>query len=334
MSSILNNVFRLIKIIEQDSFRIEIRKQYEEMHHSETLATSIGYNGRTMHNQFLGYLIINGNRDNINSTSPWKIPEIPNELIEKLSYGHSYIKKVNEMCLAKFSETIPNASTVLDPYWICESKRKYANEINIRCSELERLVQSFQLGRSYQIISNRLKYMPQIRDMKQEDIAKAVYAIINQINKSGFKNCPDDLVQLSMKINLKNPESIIGSIIMSMIQIHSSLMCIDQLLFQAFVTDKMICLNQDNVFQISYNGSTFLSDSIELHTIEMLFDPGQIVIIDLPNDITPMRGKFYHINTIEDKFSQDSGNEAIVGARRVNDSASYFTNITDSIFDI
>ncbi|GEM_PF-6913784 len=331
MSTILGNTFKLTKDIEHNPKRDSIKLMLSELLRSDITGGEIGYHGSQMYRQFLGYLRIYNDRDRINRESFIKINELPSETIDLLTFGHQYIKSVNSLLLMPLLEMIPNAYKIIDPYWIYENhKNKYA-EIDISSPSLNALVESFRLSKPFQIIKNRLNYAPQLKDIKEQDIANAVYSIIERIKKSGLKHCPDDLFETSLKINNPNPESIVSAIILCLINIHSSLQVIDQLLYQAFSSDKMISLDENNIYNVLHMGSNFISESIEVCSCELVHIPGVVIVIDLPFDKLPQKKKFCMVEQVQMKFSQEYGNEFIVGARCIDDCASSYPNLVNNI---
>jgi len=116
-----------------------------------------------------------------------------------------------------------------------------------------------------------------------------------------------------------------------MIHLHSSLQVIDQILFQSFISDKIICLDENNIYNVSHMGSNVISEVLEVMTSELVHQPGEVVIVDLPYDNLPNPKRFCMVEQIEMKFSQDFGNEFIVGARCVDDTASNYPNLIRKI---
>ena len=331
MSNILVNTFKLTKEIKINPKRSLIKQVFSELHKSDLTGGTIGYQGSHLYRQFLGYLAIYNDRERINKESPIKIEELPQETIDLFTYGHSYIKALNKLCLNPLLELIPSSYKVLDPYWIMENQKSFSNEVDISSPSVNSLVQSFQLSKPFKVIKNRLNYAPQLKDLKEQDIANAVYSIIERIKQFGLKNCPEDLFELGLRVNLVNPESILSAIILSLINIHSALQIIDQVLFQSFITDKIICLDESNIYSVSHMGSNRLSEIIEVVSSELVHLPGEIIIIDLQFDNLPQKKRFCMVEQIQMKFSQDFGNEFIVGTRCVDESASGYPNLIRNI---
>jgi len=118
MTNILNNVFALTKEIKSDPKRNPIKQIFIELHKSKLTSGTIGYHGRQLHKQFLGYLAIYSDRERINKESLIKIEDLPNETIDLFTYGHSMLKGVNQLCLSPLLNMIPSSYEVIDPFWI------------------------------------------------------------------------------------------------------------------------------------------------------------------------------------------------------------------------
>lgn len=331
MSTIIGNIFKLTKDIELNQKRDSIKHMLSDLHRSDLTSGEIGYHGSRLYKQFFGYLSIYNDRDRINKESTIKIGELPTETIGLLTYGHQYIISINKLLLTPLLKMIPHAYKVIDPYWIYENKNNKYNEIEVSSPSLNSLVQSFQLSKSFQIIENRLNFAPQLRDLKEQDIANAVYSIIERIKKSGLKNCPDDLFEVSLKINIPNPESIISAIILCLINIHASLQVIDQLIFQSFSSDKMISLDETNIYNVLHMGSNIIGEAIEVCSCELVHMPGVVIVIDLPFEKLSKKRKFCMVEQVQMKFSQEYGHEFIVGTRCIDESASSYPNLIKNI---
>ena len=335
MSNILANAFLLTKDIENDTIRNCIRDSFNSIHKDDKFNSTLGYHGRHLYKQFLGYLFVNGNRGKLISEMQLPIPEMPDGILCEFEKGHSFINTVNNYCLNPLVELIPNSYKVINPYWEMGRGLKNSSEnIKIKYASFDRLVQSFQLDKPYKILRNRLRYIPKIKEMKEEDVYKAVYSLLERIKKFGLKHYPEDFVALSFSINQKNPESMLAAILFCLIHIFSSLKSIDQILFQSFISDKLTCLDEDNVFNIISMQSNIISDIIEVGTVETIPFPGDVIIVKLPHSVIPYKDNFCLIENIELKFSQDYGNETIVGMRCINNSASYYGNLLKNIKEI
>jgi hypothetical protein len=327
MSNILKNVFKMTNDIKSNPLRETINSCYKELQNSNGLGNSIGYHGRQLYKQFLGYLLIYDNREKINSELPYKIPELPNEIIESLVKGHSYIKKINRSCLNPLLTLLPNAYKILDPYWENERTKDFSSTIDIQGDGFQSLLQSFQLDSTYQILKNRLQYIPKFIEVKEDDLAKAIYSALARIREFGLKHCPDDILQLSMSINKKVPEYISGSILFALIHIYASLQCIDQIIFQAFIDTKLSCFDESNIFKIETIQSNALSNIVEFKTTRAFFFPGEVIIIKLPRSNLPFEEEFYYVENVETKVSQEFGEEGMIGARAINNKACYYSNL-------
>lgn len=331
MSNILSKCFLLMNEVKDDPLRSDLKETFDQLHKADLTSGSIGYYGRHVYKQFLGYLSIYSDRERINRESPIKIPDLPEAVINCLTYGHSYIQSINSQCLLPLADLIPASELIVNPYWIYESKQRLPT-VPIQTSEAQMsLLQSFQLSKPFKIIRNRLEIAPKLAELKEQDVANAVYSILERIKQFGLKNCPEDLFAAALKINQRTPESILSAIVISLICIHSSLQVIDQLIFQAFVSDRFRVLDESNIFSVSHMGSNGLSDILEVKSdIDASF-PGDIIVIELPYDELPEKKRFCLVESIQMNISQEFGNENITGARCVDSAACLYPNLARNL---
>jgi len=141
-------------------------------------------------------------------------------------------------------------------------------------------------------------------------------------------------MDLGLKINTRTPETILGAILFALMDIHSSLSVINQLVFQAFTTNQFLCLDGDTIFAVLYNGSNSLSDVLEIKSTEGTFDPGEVVIVDLPVTGLAETKHFYRVESIHFSDSKDFGQEFTTGCRCISNTASIYGNLTKNIVDI
>lgn len=332
MSNILNNTFKVTNILEKTSERTLVKEKLLDLQKTDIQNGELFYHGSHLNKQFLGFLVLYSDRNRINKESPIKIEELPDETLKLLSYGHNYLDTINRLCLNPLLDLIPNAYKVINPYWYLQRKISFSNEIKISNSELDNLVQSFQLSKPFQVIKNRLRYIPEFRNLKEQDIVNSVYSTMGKIGKGGLKNCPQEVFDLGLRINKKSPEAFLGSLVFSLICIHSALQIIDQILFQSFISDKLTSLNEDNVFNILQRSSNGLSETIELTTSELIYTTNEVILVQLPEkETTENKKDFCLVEEIKVSFSQDFGNESTVGLRCIDESATIYPNLIKNI---
>lgn len=334
MSNILKNTFAVMEEIKKKPTTQEINRVISDLNNSSITDGNLGYQARHLYRQFLGYLFVYQKRNKINADEIMKIEEISDDKLRKIEYGHNYISYINKQCLASLSLILPAAYPIIDPYW--EISRNL--RINIlekpESESINKLVQSFQLRNSFKIIQNRINLIPEYKNLKEQDAINAFYSIREKIKQLGLNGSSRDFSNSLMTINNKEPESILLSIIFSLIDIHSALMVIDQLLFQAFTSEKFICLDESNIFSIPHYGSNILSNIIEVKTDQVIFKTGEVILIKLPENELPDTKMFCFVENIKLNFSQDFGNESTVGMRCIDDSASIYANMAQQIKEI
>lgn len=334
MSNILKNTFAVMEDIKRNPKRQEINSVIADLNNSSITDGNLSYQARHFYRQFLGYLFLYQKRDQINADEIMKIEEISDEKLRNIEYGHNYISYINKQCLGSLSLILPAANLIIDPYWEL-SRDLELNTLEAPESEsINKLVQSFQLRKSFKIIKNRINLIPEYKNLKEQDAINAFYSIREKIKQLGLNGSSHDLFNSLITINNKEPESILLSIIFSLIDIHSALMVIDQLLFQAFTSEKFICLDEGNIFSIPYNGSNFLSNVIEVKTDQVVFQPGEVILIKIPENESSDTKKFCFVENTKLNFSQDFGNESTVGMRCIDDSASIYANMAQQIKEI
>lgn len=333
MKSIINQVFDITKIIEQNSHRQEIIDNYEQMRKNENVHGSIEYLGRRQYKQFLGFLLVNDQKGKINSNSPLKIKELDSKIIDSFIYAHSIIRNINRKCLSPLNNLIPEAFKIVDPYWEYDSKDKFLKDICLNDDIVDEFLNSYHNSIMYDIVKKHLSYIPKLRDMKKEHIFTGMKTFKQKIIESGFEKCPDEIFKLFLRMKSKSPDTILSGLFLILIYINSSLKNIDQILYQSFLVSKLERLDLDNIYNLSGKGSNSLSSYYKLSTFQVLPEAGEVVILVLPNDKADakMQKEFCRIENVSMKFSQDFGNEFNLGLRVLDENVSAFGNILKSI---
>lgn len=330
MSKVKERIFSFSKEIMNDSNRSQILDLYNNLHKNKTTTDHLGYYGRKQYKQFLGYLNINSQKDQINMNFPGEISGMDSLTYESFIYGHNYIRKINNLCLAPLLELLPAAYNIIDPYWEIDPKNKFYSEVTLDNECLNKFVRSFQLSKPFKIIKNKLETIPGLKDMKEQDMINGFYGMKERIKKFGLNNCPEELFEVVMKINQNTQTSLFSSVIFSLLYINSSLQCINQLLFQKFTSNKLTSLNENNISNIYNMGSNSLSQTYELLTTEPVLFCGSILYLEIPDKHENIKD-FCIIDELNISFSQEYGNEFKVGLRGTDGNFSYYGNLLSNI---
>jgi len=332
MSTVLSEVFALMNVIKSESHRAMIKKVTEELCNVKVgSSSSIGFHSNQMGTQFLGYLFIDGNYDKIKNDTGLSFKKLSDSEKAELMYGHRYIRTINHQCLNPMLTILPNAYEVIQPYWLTEKKMKPYSNLQIDSDIIGALLTAFAESYPFKIIQNRVNLMPGILKIPSDKIADLVYSTIHRINQHGLKNVPSEFDDPKFKLNDRTPDSVMTAVVLSLILLRSSLEVVDQLLYQAYTTDKLIKVDKNNLFNVTEMSRNALSEVVEIKTDMIIQHNYTVILMLLPSPTGEEEKYFSHVESLQMLYSQDYGMEYTIGTRTINANANVYPFLQQSL---
>jgi len=339
--SILQEAYRVCKYIKSLPMREKVTRLIHNLHSAiPTEGTQnrsygeLGYLGGKASIQFLGYLIVNQKRDVLeDSPYPIRIGSLsPNEL-SLLEKTHRFILQIDKNCRDYLGTILPNAVDAINPYLQHNYKFQHVSDkgIDLNLESIGNLCASFRQHPSLRIIREHLTHTNNIHQIPKEHLSRVVLTILSRIDSYGLFNVPPDLQQLEITVKKNSQGYHVGKILTALVALKTSLSILNQLLYQAFLYDKLVVLNQENVFQIEKHYRNFLGESISVSSQflnhEIFSNTGGIVLIKLRSNNHKIDG-LYRIERINVSLSADFGSSMKIGLRRIDNNLNCYPGLT------
>ena len=334
--SIKTETYNICKEIKKIELRNRVKGLIDELNISSKQnkgasndRSEYGYIARKQNAQFMGYLIVDEKREEIEKDSPSKVPEIELEEKELLKKAHCIIKYLNEKLTHSIVERVPHLKLTLNPY----SQFSYP-EFTIDIKQIidigifDNLIEAVSNCNVIKNINNSLNKL--IQNNPSEKYLGVVLAFINKIESYGVNNTPEGFKNLNFKKD--SPEYISNKLLFLLMSFRKVLENINQLIYQAFLMDKLVVLNDNNIINILENSTHMIGQGLTI-----LIQPNAREICTLPGDLILVRHNFSNINNlcvVEEEnlsFSMEIGNQIEFKLRTVDDNLNPYFGLINNI---
>ncbi len=339
--SILQAAYRVCKSIRS----LPVREEVKGLIHNLSFGSlaegtqsrsyrELGFLGKNASIQFLGYLVVNQKGDVLEDL-PYqtKIGSLSPDELSLLERTHRFILQIDKNCCDYLGAVLPNAVDAIDPYLQHDYKFQRVPDkgISLNLESIGNLCAAFEQHPSLRIIREHLTPRNNIRQIPKERLSCVVLTIVSRIDSYGLFDEPPDLQQLEITVKKNSQRYHVGKILTALVALKTSLSILNQLLYQAFLYDKLAVLNQENVFQIGKHSRSFLGESIsvssQLLNHEIFSNAGGMVLIKLPLNNHKIDG-LYRIERNDVSVSADFGNSMKLGLRRIDNDLNCYPGLT------
>lgn len=298
---------------------------------------NFGMAARQLRAQLLAYLIVDRDKQAIAENYPplnWCDGLTTDERL-LLAGAYRDFDNLNSACIANFINTHPFFLLALNPYeqFGYEIPDDALDTFLLQPEDIELMAESFQRHRAFTIANESfLKIQEQLQEHADDFYAKAVFSLENKLLDSGPLSTPRQLSDIFFRSAPDSVQRITHRFIAALLSIKSSLTTLDELVFQAILTNKLPVLNENNIIEFgslvghaSGNGLTILAQSGEsLSPIDI----GLVLVkdrtIDIPLDL-------FFVEAINFQSSQDLGDTLDLHLRDVNENLNRFSRLLDNI---
>jgi len=338
--SLKSDTFILCKKIWELKIREPIKKLIRELNISsgtsiggERDRSNFGYIARQQIAQFLGYIIVDEKRAEIEK-SPYTrvVPILSEKEIELLRKAHFILEYLDGRCTSIVTAVIPNSGKALDPYsQFSYSKRDFNIAEIVDQNIFTLLISAFH---SSDIVQNILSISPELsKKIPASEYFGAAFSFIKRLERCGVHDTPEDFKEIKYTITRDSAEYLVQKLLFSVMCLRKILTNINQLLHQAFLSDKLIVFNEDNIVDIvKYNhhhageGITLL---IQPLGNEFLVDLGDIVLVKCGTDPHKL-DKLCMVEGISTSFNNEFGTTQVYKLRVIDDNLNPFFGFLDS----
>lgn len=317
--NILKIAYKLSKTVLGSSLKKEVSIMMSEINKSQemNLGEKLGKydRGKSIRNQsaknahihFLGYLIADSKRKEIEKEFDCLVPELSKKHITLLIKVHREFINMNE----KIINLLPNNLThksVLNPYNMYENIVSQDSDFESSVFtevQLDNLQSSFRKHRAFQEIAKiPIDLYADLNLISNDKINEGHYIFTDKIYKAGVMSYPQELVDV-VKSAKRGNAILPVKYIYSLMCIKESIYILNQLIYQAFFQEKLAVYNDDNLISIKssshYGGKGYTLKSQHeydpqikdlVHVISP-FDNGNIpVLCQVESVITNFGGEF------------------------------------------
>lgn len=293
--NIKTETYNICKEIKKIELRNQIKDLINELNKSseQNRGSDRSYYGEVARNQnaqFMGYLLVDERREEIEKNRPSKVPEIELEEKELLKKAHYIIKYLNEKLTHSIVERVPNLKSTLNPYSQF-SFQEYSLDIThiIEIGTFDNLIEVVSNCNVIKNIDNTPNKL--IQNIPYEKYLGLVLAIIKRIERYGVHNTPEDFKYLNFEED--SPEYILNKLLFLLMSFRKILENINQLIYQSFFMDKLVVLNDNNIINILENNTHTIGQGLTI-----LIQPIAREILTNSGDIILVKHNFTNINKL------------------------------------
>ena len=334
--NIKTETYNICKEIRKIELRNQVKNLIDKLNRSseQDRSTDIdrsyyGYVARNQNVQFMGYLLVDEKRKEIEKNSPSKVPEIKLEEKELLKKAHYIIKYLNEKLTHSVVERVPNLKSTLNPYSQF-SYSEFSMDIKqiIDIGTFDNLIEAVSNCNVIKNINNTPNKL--IQNNPSEKYLGVILAFIKKIESYGVHNTPEGFKNLNFKKD--SPEYILNQLLFSLMSFRKILENINQLTYQAFLMDKLVVLNDNNIINILENNTHMIGQGLTI-----LIQPFASEIFTLPGDLILVKHNFSNINELcvvegeNISFNMELGNQVEFKLRTVDDNLNPYFGLINNI---
>lgn len=335
--SIKSEAYNLYKLVQQSPNRDKIKalinnlnKVPKNAHGTESDRSNFGYLARQYYKQFLGYLIIDEDRENIlKKDLPIPLPPLQSDERQTLQNLHRELLLLNENCLAPLKNDFPDIFNAINPYSEYQIQIPTGNSdtdtILLSATEITAFSAIFQQHPAFKNLMDTIGIASQITPEKYH---KHIVTIVTNLQNPNDKDISTTLSKVEFGKEKNSPERILFRHFFASACLRNSLAVLNQLLFQASFKDKPV-LSANNIIELRFlqGGYTekieLLYQSDEKISVE---DPQTLVFVNYSIGDTNIRD-LYQIEQILYEYNQDFGETITASLAKIDDNLTSFSEI-------
>ena len=295
-------------------------------------ALEFGYIAQRQHAQILGFLVIDQRKTDIEKKmQPLHIIPLEDEDRILLSRAHKNIVQLNIRCIAPLATELPQCIEAIDPY----RKLKYeAPEIpagDILSEEvLAKMASSFYEHPAIKVAIQSAK--PSSITMTKDKYIEAVSIFHDTLIKAGAYDAPNAVIEIMLSKSKDSLQRIIARHITALTCIKASLSILDQLVYQAILSNKLPLLDQNNIIEIGQMSNNLVSNGLSL-----LYQPYEqlgkvnvydLVLVKIETPGLPL-GQLWYVEAIHFEYSHEFGSSNELTLREVDENLNPFGHLLE-----
>lgn len=278
-----------------------------------------GYVARKQGAQFMGYLIADHKRDDYEKKNQMKLPDITGDELVIIRKAHAIIQNLDMILVADITEKIKNLKKALNPYSLYNYPH-FEYNINdlVDISIFDEIIEVFS---NCELIK-RIKSIPIViaEKVTEEHYMSTVYTFIKKIESYGVHETPRDFDEFALLKKGNQDVRSITELLLLVMSLRKIITNINQFIYQAFLYDKLVVLNEDNIINVLHNNRHLIGNGLSI-----LIQPSGNELLTELGDIVLVRLEESNINTLgvveglKNSFSQEFGQTMEFSLRSIDE---------------
>lgn len=331
--SVLKKSYEVCKILKQIDFRDDIRQLIRALNSSGGEDGSVhsgnghfGYVARQQRAQFMGYLIVDEKRDAVNDGGLGFIAPLSTKDKELLQKGHYVIKFFCDWAIRTVTKGSFYPLVLFDPYSFF-SYPKYDMDVTalLEPNVFQHLAEEIKFSTPVQELLNGQETMSHLDGGKLQGLIRY---FTNRVERYGVHAAPPDFVEMILPSSRKSREY--GGVrqLFACMSLRQTMSNIAQLFFQAFLYDRLVVFNEENIIDRVHQKLHAVGEGLTL-----LIQPIGGEIRSEPGDIVLVKSKVLDIdavcliNGIGVSFSRELGTTMRLDLRILDEELNPYFNL-------
>lgn len=326
-SKILSSEYRkiikkTIKEIEDENIEVEIGDKLPKTKFGKIIRNQ---SARTANIQFYGYLLAHQCKNAIEKDFDCIVPNLTENQISNLQDVHNEILYLNYKCIENLPKQLKHHHAI-NPYFEFNGhllKNNYS-PIVFNHEEVQQLKSMFKQHAGFKLIERiDVSDFDKLNEIRIDRLVSGIISFEKSITNAGVKRSPRDLEDAFRK-HLKSGAKTPISYMISLLSIKESLKNMNQLIYQAFIHDKLLSLDNGNIINFCssshYVGTSFVVEA----QFNFFSEPAQIVILKEPSQ---NNSELCRIEKSTFSFSKEVGSQNILHLRKLDSDLNPFHNL-------
>ena len=283
-----------------------------------------GYLSRRLNSQFLGYLLVDQQRDQLQAAHSqifkYGLEDKEKRLVEKY---HIITVELDKRVLHPLLEKFEGIFRILDPY----NKFRYIpTEDSLLTDKDKEMIEHYSCGfNTHPAMSFLLSMSRDIYD-DETKILQLLLSFENEITRSGIESTPTKIIDMRERIGDINQYLVL----LALLSLRGTLEIFNQLFFQSILLNKFIYLDDDSI--INYTGPIYnvIGKGYKISFQKIMgLEPGDIFLF---NEVLSKKDKqLCRVEFEEFRMSDDIGYLSSIDARYIDDNLDPYSELSKAI---
>lgn len=324
--SIKSKAYELCKMVQTSPLRDAFRNTIVGLEQPHNFPGDIGTLARQMGQQLLGYLVVNRDRQSLANSYPplrWA-KSLQTDEVAFLEGGHRFLEELDGLCANPLLEEFPQFTLAVRPYdRLGYRYSALPDEPQLLDSSLAAdLISSFAQHEAFSVARQAYAATADLDgNLSDEDLLKAVIGLERSLDAAGPMHTPPQIRDAIFQ----GSDHPLFFLIASLLSIRTSLNILNELVFQAIITNRLPIFDASNI--IEFAGITSHASSRGVSLVAQPdersgFMPAKLTF--LRDDSIRPTFDLWYIESTTLRMSNDYGDTLDCALRHVNDDLNRF----------